>query len=230
MAPPALLSKADIRLFLQQLQRNPSDITRWSPKMRMSLLRGGLIDLAVYGRRIISVPRFALMAVSNSTLAFLAKNPGTPAINFTFDVSAMRTENKDGQAKIVLRRERMSHAQIEIHEAALIAIAQWLTKLCTPMPIALVGASSPIETCMRFVCAVMLDMPGYVHHLTAKLIMQAGKLAISSYQFAELVKSCRGEDDELLIGLAGKLVEKKLDGHIAAQQLKNFPDADGMSL
>jgi hypothetical protein len=196
----------------------------------MSLLRGGLIDFAVYGRSIISVPRFALMAVSNSTLAFLARNPGTPAINFTFNVSAMRTENKDGQAKLVLRRERMSDPQIEIHEAALIAVAHWLTKLCTPMPIALVGASFPIETCIRFICTVVLDMPEYVHHLTAKFIMQASKLALSSYQIAELVKSCRAEDDELLVGLAGKLVEKKLDGQIAPQQLKNFLDADGTGL
>jgi hypothetical protein len=39
MTPPSQLSKSDVRLFLQQLQTNPADITRWNPFLRISLLR-----------------------------------------------------------------------------------------------------------------------------------------------------------------------------------------------
>ncbi|KAF1833472.1 hypothetical protein BDW02DRAFT_380565 [Decorospora gaudefroyi] len=227
MAPVAQLSKADMCLFLQQLQANPPDIAVWDPTMRLSLLRGGLVDLTIYGRRVASTPRFALMAISTNALAYIAKHPCIPAINFTFDVPAARTQAKKGQVELVLRREKMSDAQIKVHEAALVSIAQWLTSLCTPAPKALVGASPAIETCIRFICAHTLGMPQYVHHLTDKFIMQAGKLALSSHHVTELVKSCRGEDDALLVGLAGKLVEKRMSGQVAAQQLDAFLNADG---
>jgi hypothetical protein len=230
MAPVTQLSKAGIRLLLQQLLANNPDVAYWDLLMRMSLVRGGLIDLTIYGHRVASAPRFAFMAVSGNVLAFLAKHPRAPAINFTFDVPVTRMQAEKGQAKLTLGCMKMSDAQVKIHEAAIVFIAQWLTALCTPTPIPLAGASLPIETGIRFICANTLGMPQYVQHLTDKFITQAGKLALSSHQVADLVNSCRGEDDALLIGLAGKLVEKKLNEQIGAKQLDIFLCSTGNRL
>jgi len=181
------LSKADVRLFLRQLQANSADVTKWEPMMRLSLLRGGLIDFTIYGRRVASAPRLALMAVSQSALAPLAKHPCAPAINFKFDVPAVQLRGGNGQAKLVSGKGKMREAQIKIHEAALIAISQWLTTLCTPALMPLAGASFSIETCIRFICVHTLHAPECVQHLTDKFITNAGKLALSSQQVTELV-------------------------------------------
>jgi hypothetical protein len=79
-----------IHLFLQQLQTNPADITAWSPFLRMSLHRGRLTDLIIYGHRVVSVPRFALMAVFPSVLTYWVKCPRMPAVEFTFDISVKK--------------------------------------------------------------------------------------------------------------------------------------------
>jgi hypothetical protein len=230
MVPTPQLSKADVRLFLQQLQANPTDVTKWELMMRLSLLRGGLIDFTIYGRRVGSAPRFALMAVSQSVLEFLAKHPRAPAINFTFEVPALRVRNEQGQAKFVPGKRKMLERQINVHEAALVAILQWLTALCTPAMMPLAGASFPIQTCIRFIFTHTLHAAEYVQHLTDKFITDASKLALSSHQVTELVKSCRGDDDALLVGLAAKLVAKKLDGQIAATQLNIFLCTTGNEL
>jgi hypothetical protein len=230
MAPVSQLSKADVRLFLQQLQANSADVTEWNLMMRLSLLRGGLIDFTIYGRRISSAPRLALMAVSQSALVFLTKHPRAPSINFTFDVPAVQVQKEKGQTKLTHGKSKMSDAQIKDHEAALVAISQWLTTLCTPTLIPLAGANLRIETCIRFICAHILHASEYVQHLTDKFITDAGKLVLSSHQVKELVKSCRGDDDPLLIGLADKLVGKKLDGQIAATQLDIFLCTTGNEL
>jgi hypothetical protein len=230
MAQTSQLSKSDIALFLQQLQTNPANITAWNPLMRMSLLRGGLIDLTIYSRRVASAPRFALMAASSSALAFLAKHPRAPAINFTFDVPAPQTGTGNGKAKLSLGEYKMCDAQIKVHEAALVAIARWLTALCTPVPQPLVADSLLTEIAIRFICANVLGMPGYVQHLTSKFVDLAGKMALNQGQATELVRSCRGEGDALLIGLAGKLVEKKINGQIAGGQLDIFLACPGNGL
>jgi hypothetical protein len=189
----------------------------------MSLLRGGLIDLTIYGRRVASAPRFALMAVSSSALTFLAKNLYAPAVNFTFDVPAARTE----EGKLILRTEQMSDAQIKVHEEALVEIAGWLTALCTPSARTLGAKELRVEICTRFICTHILGMSLYVQHLTAKFVDAAGKMVLNAHQVTELVKSCRGEDDALLVGLAGKLVEKIINGQIAATQLDLFLASPG---
>lgn len=222
MAPASQLSEADVRLFLQQLEANPVDVTKWNPMMRFPLLRGGLIDFTIYGRRVGSAPRFALMAVSQKALAFLAKHPRAPAINFTFDVPAVQLRGETGQVRLVTGKGKMREAQIKIHEAALVTISQWLTALCTPALVPLAGASFTIETCIRFICVHTLHAPEYVQHLTDKFIMDAGKLAMSSQQVTELVRSCHRDNGRLLIGLAEKLIGKKLDGQLAAKQLNIF--------
>ncbi|KAI4688674.1 uncharacterized protein J4E84_004604 [Alternaria hordeiaustralica] len=222
MTPISQLSKADVRLFLRQLQANSADVTKWEPMMRLSLLRGGLIDFTIYGRRVASAPRLALMAASQSALAFLAKHPCAPAINFTFDVPAVQLRGGNGQAKLVSGKCKMREAQIKIHEAALVAISQWLTALCTPALMPLAGANFSIETCIRFICVHTLHAPEYVQHLTDKFITDAGRLALSSQQVTELVSSCRGDNDQLLMGLAEKLIGKKLDGQLAPKQLSMF--------
>ncbi|KAG9190858.1 hypothetical protein G6011_08946 [Alternaria panax] len=222
MAPVSQLSKADIRLFLQQLQANPLDVTMWGPTMRLSLLRGGLIDFTIYGRRVSSAPRFALMAVSQIALAFLVKHPRAPAINFTFDVPAVNMGKERGQTKLINGKSKMSAAQIGVHEAALVAISQWLTTLCTLTLMPLDGTTFSVETCIRFICAHTLCAPEYVQHLTDKFVTGAVKLALSSHQVTELVKSCRGHDDVILIGLADKLIGKLLSDQVATTQLDNF--------
>jgi len=190
--------------------------------MRLSLLRGGLIDFTIYGRRVASAPRLALMAVSQSALAFLAKHPCAPAINFTFDVPAVQLRGGNGQTKLVSGKGKMREAQIKIHEAALVAISLWLTALCTPALMPLAGANFSIETCIRFICVHTLHAPEYVQHMTDKFITDAGRLALSSQQVTELVRSCRGGNDQLLMGLAEKLIGKKLDGQLAPKQLNIF--------
>ena len=222
MTPISQLSKADVRLFLRQLQANSADVTKWEPTMRLSLLRGGLIDFTIYGRRVASAPRLALMAVSQSALAFLAKHPCAPAINFTFDVPAVQLRGGNGQTKLVSGKGKMREAQIKIHEAALVAISLWLTALCTPALMPLAGANFSIETCIRFICVHTLHAPEYVQHMTDKFITDAGRLALSSQQVTELVRSCRGGNDQLLMGLAEKLIGKKLDGQLAPKQLNIF--------
>ncbi|KAF1935002.1 hypothetical protein EJ02DRAFT_448853 [Clathrospora elynae] len=196
MAPVAQLSQADICLFLQQLQTNPENVARWNSLMRMSLLRRGLIDLSIY----------ALAAVSRKVLQFLKKQPRAPAINFTCNAPSAQTQKENGGAKLVLRREKRSDAQIKTHEAALIAIAQ---------------------LCFRIICVKRLSMPEYVQHITDKCITQAGKLALNAHQATALANSCRGENDELLIGLISKMVEKKLNGQIAAIKIDNFLRTEG---
>ncbi|KAL1797584.1 hypothetical protein ACET3X_004190 [Alternaria dauci] len=230
MSPVPQLSKADVRLFLQQLQANPVDVARWDPMMGLSLLRGGLIDFTIYGRRVGSAPRFALMAISPSALTFLAKHPHAPAINFTFDLSAVQVRKEQGPTKLMKGKSKMSATQISIHEAALVAISQWLTTLCTPTPMPLVGANFSIETCIRFICAHTLRAPEYVQHLTEKFIADCGRLAMRSYQVNELVKSCRGDDDVLLVGIAKTLIGRKLDGQIATTQLEKFLGTSGNEL
>jgi len=222
MTSASQLSESDVRLFLQQLEANPVDVTKWNPMMRFSLLRGGLIDFTIYGRRVGSAPRFALMTVSQKALAFLVKHPRAPAINFTFDVPAVQLRGENGQAKLVSGKGKMREAHIKIHEAALVAISQWLTVLCTPALMPLAGASFSIETCIRFICVHTLHAPEYVQHLTDRFITNAGKLALSSQHVTELVRSCRGDNDQLLMGLAEKLIGKKLDGQLAPKQLNMF--------
>jgi hypothetical protein len=170
------------------------------------------------------------MAVSQSVLEFLAKHPCAPAINFTFEVPALRKRNEQGKAKFVPGKRKMLERQIKVHEAALVAILQWPTALCTRKMMPLAGASLPIQTCIRFICTHTLYAPDYVQHLTDKFITDAGKLALSSLQVTELVKSCRGDDDALLVGLAAELVAKKLNGQIAATQLNIFLYTTGSEL
>ncbi|CAA9958849.1 hypothetical protein PTMSG1_02384 [Pyrenophora teres f. maculata] len=227
MAPTAQLSKADLKLFLQQLQTNSADVTQWNSMMRMSLVRGGLIDLTIYGRRIASTSRFALMAVFPSLLAFLTKHPHAPAVNFTFDVPKAQKRGGAVTSQLTPVKEKMSDAQIKIHEAAIIEIAQWLTALCTPRLKALTGGSLPIETCIRFICANILGAPEYVQHLTDKFVEQSAKYAFTAVEMTELVKSCRGEEDALLVGLAAKLIQKKLDNQINPNYLCRFMAVDG---
>ncbi|KAK1915957.1 hypothetical protein P3342_003772 [Pyrenophora teres f. teres] len=230
MAPTAQLSKADLKLFLQQLQTNSADVTQWNSMMRMSLVRGGLIDLTIYGRRIASTSRFALMAVFPSLLAFLTKHPRAPAVNFTFDVPKAQKRGGAVTSQLTPVKEKMSDAQIKIHEAAIIEIAQWLTALCTPRLKALTGGSLPIETCIRFICANVLGAPEYVQHLTDKFVEQSAKYAFTAVEMTELVKSCRGEEDALLVGLAAKLIQKKLDNQINPNYLRRFMAVDGNQL
>lgn len=227
MAPTLHLSKRDLRLFLQQLQANPTDIRCWPAALRFELVRGGLIDIALYGRRIVSVPRFALMAVSSTSLALCSKKPDVPAINFTFDLSTTRTLTSSGQTKLGSGQEEMSDAQIRFHEVALIAFAKWLTALCTPRTVVLEDSSFPVEVCIRFICVNVLGMPEYVRHLTNKFITLAGKLTLSSLELGELIKSCRGGDDKLLVGLAAKLVEKVFNEQINRKQLDLFLSTQG---
>lgn len=230
MSTAAQLSEADLRLLLQQLQANPTDVTQWDPILRMSLVRGGLVDLTIYNRCVASTPRFALMAVSPSLLVFLTKHPRASAVNFTFDVPKACKQEHGSKAQLTLPKEKMSDAQIKIHETALFEIAQWLTALCTPRPKTLTGTSLPIETCIRFICANILGGPEYVQHLTDKFVALAAKPALTGAQVTELVKSCRGEDDALLVGLAAKLIEKKLNNQIKAKHMHDFLTADGNQL
>ncbi|KAI4954489.1 hypothetical protein J4E91_002202 [Alternaria rosae] len=127
--------------------------------MRFSLLRGGLIDFTIYGRRVGLAPRFALMAVSQKALAFLVKHPRAPAFNSTFDVPTVQLRGETGQVRLVTGKGKMREAQIKIHEAALVTISQWLTALCTPALVPLAGASFAIETCIRFICVHTLHAP-----------------------------------------------------------------------
>ena len=198
--------------------------------LRMSLVRGGLVDLTIYNRRVASTPRFALMAVSPSLFAFLTKHPHAPAVNFTFDVAKACRQDCGSKAQLSLPKEKMSDAQIKIYEAALIEIAQWLTSLCTPRPKPITGTSLPVETCIRFICANILGAPEYVQHLTDKFVELAAKFALTGSQVTELIKSCRGEDDALLVSLAAKLIEKKFDNQISAKRMYGFLRADGNQL
>jgi hypothetical protein len=170
------------------------------------------------------------MAVSQSALTFLAKHPCAPAIDFTFDVPVVQVRKEQGQIKLIHAKTKMSEAQIRVHEAALVTISQWLTTLCTPTMVPLAGANLPIETCIRFICAHTLRAPECVQHLTDKFITDASKLALSSQQVTKLVKSCRGDDDPLLISLADELIGKKFDGQIATTQLDIFLCAAGNEL
>ncbi|RMZ66484.1 hypothetical protein GMOD_00001820 [Pyrenophora seminiperda CCB06] len=228
MAPATDLSREDLRLFLLQLQNNPKDVTQWDPIRRMSLARGGLIDLTIYGRRIASAPRFALMAIFPRLTGFLIMKSRAPAVNFTFDVPKAPEEGT--QSKLTLAKEKMSDAQIKVHESALIKIAQWLTALCTRRPMSLTGASLPIETCIRFICANVLGAPEYVQHLTEKLVELAVQSTHKTAQVTEFVKSCRGETDAMLVGLATKVIEKKRNSQATAKHLQGFLAADGNQL
>jgi hypothetical protein len=193
------LSKPDLRLFLQQLQANPVNITTWPLALRVSLFRGSTIDLTIYNRRIISVPKLALMAVSPAALAVIAKTLATPAVNFTFEAPCSKT------CKIPDR-------YLKHYEAALRAFAHWLTALCTPAPTVLAGSSSEEEVCLRFICRV-LGMDSYAQHLVDRFVAQAGSQQLTPLQIHELAKSCRGRDDPLLKGLAAKIAEKKVNGN-----------------
>ncbi|KAI0609196.1 hypothetical protein A1F97_05739 [Pyrenophora tritici-repentis] len=230
MAPAAQLSKADLKLFLQQLQTSSTDVAQWNSMMRISLVRGGLIDLTIYGRRIASTPRFALMAVFPTLLAFLTEHLRAPAVNFKFDVPKAHKRGEAFQSQLTSAKEKMSDVQIKIHEAALIEIAQWLTALCTPHSNTLTGASLAIETCIRFICANILGSPEYVQHLTNKFVEQSARSALTATGMTELVKSCRGEEDALLVGLASELIQKKLDNQINPNDLRGFMAADGNQL
>jgi hypothetical protein len=132
-------------------------------------------------------------------LEFLAKHPRAAAINFTFDIPSSPTQQEKGQAKLILSKAKMTNAQIKIHEAVIVAIAQWLTALCTPAVQTLGAKKLEVEISMRFICIHILAMPVYAQHLTSKFIVQAGKMELNAGQITELVKSCRGEDDELLV-------------------------------
>jgi hypothetical protein len=127
----------------------------------------------------------------------------------------------------MLGKEKMTNAQIRIHEAAIVAIAQWLTALCTPGVQTLDAEKLEVEICIRFICTHILAMTVYAQHLTSKFIAQAGKIALNAAQVTALGKSCRGEDDELLVGLTGKLVEKKINGEIAGRRLDMFLSTPG---
>ena len=222
MANPTSVFKRGLRGFLQQLQANPVDIRDWTPSMRFSLLRGGFIDLTIYGQRVASAPRYAFMAVSSRVLAHFAKHPAVSSINFTFDVPALHVQQKQDQESLAFGKRRMTDRQIKCHEGALKAIASWLTALCTPTPIALLGASFVVDLCIRFMCTHTLVMQMYAQHLTAKFITQASRLALDAKQLREVVKSCHGDNDDLLLGLAAMIVEKKLDKKVALVRLESF--------
>lgn len=203
MAPSPPLTKPDLRIFLQQLQANPSDIRCWPLPLRISLLRNQTLDLTIYGRRIISVPRLALMAVSPAVLAAVAKDPRIPAINFSFDVPGVKIFGKQNVKK-------MSDEKIKHHEGALRAFAHWLTAVCTAAPVALAGTTFQEEVCLRFMCR-LLDMDDYAQHLIDKFIAQAGTSSLTPQHIQDLALSCRGTDDPLLKVLAGKIVEMKIN-------------------
>jgi hypothetical protein len=87
----------------------------------------------------------------------------------------------------------MSDAQIKVHKAALVAIARWLTALCTPNIRVIESKELQTEIVVRFICANVLGMEVCVEHLTRKLIDMSGKMPFDARQVTALVRSCMGE-------------------------------------
>lgn len=162
------------------------------------------------------------MAISPNILVHLVRNLHAPAVNFTFDILAAKIQKEKDPTEIVQEKTRMTDMQISMHEAALVAIAHWLTALCTPHPIRLVGGSFLVDVCIRFICTHTLDAPKYVQPLTHSLVRRVKLLTLSPLEVIELVRSCRGEDDRLLVGLATAIVYKKRRGKTFQKHMDQF--------
>ncbi|KAF2875752.1 hypothetical protein BDV95DRAFT_280849 [Massariosphaeria phaeospora] len=198
--------------LLQQLHTFPPDVRAWPLSARVTLLRGGLIDLTITSPvspttplLIASVPKYALMAVSAPVLTHLAvTNPHAPAVHFALSLAPA-----------------MSAASVARYTAALRRPAHWLNVLCTApgpgrvpdMPLRNPDDDIRADLALRHLAAHM-QMSLYVRHIADKYIASVRAATLTPADMTAISLYGLGADDPLLLGVARELVRAKREGRV----------------